>query len=196
MRFWIDGEGGTGPSRIVKVDPASGCVTRGAAPNATCSVKLTVTATADGQFMVHVRFPQGIHNEPPGVTLRTILEIHGYGTGFGIKLPDGVAGNGSGCPALGSHAEVALSSFGRGIGYTQQDPEGPDFVLNTAECQKIEFARGRMDSEEGRACQRAVVKQYKAPLVGGPWTLVSQKERRFGFELLCKNDILRLAFGR
>jgi hypothetical protein len=86
MRFWIESEGRTGPSRVVKIDPASDCVTLGAAPNETCSVNLTVTAVADGQFMAHVRFPQGIRNGPPGVTLRTILEIHGYGTGFGTKV--------------------------------------------------------------------------------------------------------------
>jgi hypothetical protein len=38
-----------------------------------------------------------------------------------------------------------------------------------------------------------VMKQYKAPLVGGPWTLVSQSERGFRFDLLCENDILKLA---
>jgi hypothetical protein len=195
MRFWIESEGGTGPSRIVKIDPASDCVTRGAAPNGTCSVNLTVTAVADGQFMAHVRFPQGIRNGPPGVTLRTILEIHGYGTGFGTKLPDGVVGNGSRCPALGSHGEIALSNFGHGSGYTQQNPEGPGFILSTAECKKIEFTRGRMDNEEGRICERPVVKQYRASSVGGPWTFVSQKEQGFRLALLCENDILKLAIG-
>jgi hypothetical protein len=129
------------------------------------------------------------------VTLRTILEIHGYGTGFGTKLPDGVVGNGSRCPALGSHGEIALSNFGHGSGYTQQNPEGPGFILSTAECKKIEFTRGRMDNEEGRIYERPVVKQYRASSVGGPWTFVSQKEQGFRLALLCENDILKLAIG-
>jgi hypothetical protein len=126
------------------------------------------------------------------VTLRTILEIHGYGTGFGTKLPDGVIGNGSRCPAIGSHAEVALSNFGHGSAYTQQDPKGSGFILGTAECERVEFARGRMDNEEGRVCGRLVVKLYKAPSVGGPWTLVSQDQRMYRLNLLCENDIFKL----
>ena len=193
MRFWIESsEGVTGPGRIVKIDPTSDCVTHGVAPSGTCSVNLIVAAVADGQFMAHVRFRQGVRNGPPGVTLRTILEIHGYGTGFGTKLPEGAIGNGSRCPAVGSRAEVALSNFFHGSAYTQQDPNGSGFILSTAECEKIEFARGRMDNEEGRACVGPAVKQYKAPSVGGPWTLVSQDEQMPRLSLLCKNDIFQL----
>jgi hypothetical protein len=197
MRFWIDSEGGTGQSRIVKIDPASPCVTIGAPVNETCTVNVTVTAPADGQFMVHVRFLQGVHNEPPGrVTLRTILEIHGYGTGFGTKLPDGVVGNGSRCPAANSRAEVALSNVYRGSGYPYPDPDGPGFTLTTAECESLVPSPGR-GSQVGRGCERPIKKQYRAPSITGPWTLVSRQEKAFrGLALLCENDILTLVIPR
>jgi hypothetical protein len=194
MHFWIEGEDGNGPSRIVKLDPDSDCITRGAAPNETCSVSLTVTAVADGEFMAHVRFLAGIRNGPPRLTLRTILEIHGYGTGFGTKLPDKVVGNGALCPVIGARAEIALSSVvGRETGYPQHEPKGLGLILSTVECEKVESTSGRMESKAGRSCERPVLKLYKAPSVGGPWTLFSQREGTVRFvALLCENDILKL----
>lgn len=197
MHFWIESEDGRGPSRIVKIDRDSDCVTRGVAPGETCSVKLTVTAIADGQFLAHVRFPPGVRNGPSDWVLGTILEINGYGTGFGTKLPDGVVGNGSRCPVIGAPAEIALSTpIGRSVGYLQPDPDRPGFTLSTAGCEKIEFAPGR-HNEEGRACARPVVKQYTAPSMAGPWTLSSRRDGGLrAVAMLCENDVLKLVLAR
>lgn len=171
------------------IDPYSNCLTQSINPDEICHITVRALPKQDGQFRGYIKLTHTARIE------RELLKLTGYASGIDGKLPTGVLGNGSACPALGSSAEIALSFDAphKYSGYFSVDDKGAA-TLFTVACS----AWKKKTDEDIYYCEPQSIdisgqqiKEYKGESIQGPWTAQATTTPRRGLSTFtCRNNAI------